>query len=301
MVSVIITTYRRPGLLPRAINSALMQTWRDFELIVVDDASADDTESVVAEFDDSRMQYVRHDVNRGGPAARNTGIRMAKGKYIALLDDDDEWHAAKLERQVNVFKEAASGVGVVYSGFEVCGENGEFVATALPTNKGDLHMNLLQRNMIGGSSIPLIKMQCFGKVGLFDESLTSCQDWDMWLRISREYEFDYVREVLTRGHFHGDQISEDFSAMIPGRARMIEKHMTEFTQYPNILVAHLKRMGKMHCLNGTWKEAICWFRKALAVDIFEIVNVLAWCVIELPRVAVSTRAKTFKKYYPEDG
>lgn len=301
MVSVIIATYRRPRLLPRAIKSALAQTFRDFELIVVDDASGDHTESVVASFDDTRIKYVRHDVNKGGPAARNTGIGMAKGEYIALLDDDDEWHATKLEKQVNAFKETANEVSFVYSGFEILDEKGEVVGTTLPEHRGYLHMNLLQRNMIGGSSIPLIQRECFDKVGLFDESLTSCQDWDMWLRIAREFEFDYVPEVLAKGYLHGDQISENFAAMIPGRTRIIEKHMAFFSNYPHILVTHLKRMGKMHCLNGTWKEAIYWFRRALAVNIFEIVNVLAWCVIELPRIAMSTRAKTFKKYYPKDG
>lgn len=183
LVSVIIPTHKRAHLLRRAIKSVLSQTWQDYELIVVDDASGDGTPDVIASFHDRRIKYVRHEMNRGGPAARNTGIGMARGRYIALLDDDDEWHATKLEKQINAFKEAANGVGFIYSGFEVRDENGEVVGTTLPAHRGNLHMNLLQRNMIGGSSVPLIKRECFDKVGFFDESLTSCQDWDMWMRI----------------------------------------------------------------------------------------------------------------------
>lgn len=296
LVSVIIPTCNRSNLVERAIRSILAQTYADFELIIVDDASADDTRNAVVRFDDIRIQYIRHDRNRGGPAARNTGIRRARGKYIALLDDDDEWHTTKLEKQVNAFKEAANGVGFIYSGFEVRDENGEVVRTTLPALRGNLHMNLLRRNMIGGSSVPLIKRECFDKVGFFDESLTSCQDWDMWLRISSSYEFDFVPEILARVYFHGDQISEDFSSLIPGRSRMIEKHMDEFRKHPEILVIHLKRMGKMHCINGTWKEAAQWFSQAVKVRVCELFKILAWCAVELPRILVFSRWRTFKKY-----
>jgi len=298
-ISVIIPTYMRAGLLGRAIKSVLSQTYQSLELIVVDDCSPDNTRQVANSFDDCRVRYVRHDTNRGGSAARNTGIKIAKGEYICLLDDDDEYLPNKLERQIAKFQEVTPEVAIVYAGLEVLDANGKVLQKTLPQQRGNLYTVLLERSMISLPS-PLIKKKCFQMVGLFDETLTSCQDWDMLLRMSTRFEFDFLPEILVRVHFHGDQISEDFSAMIPGRARMIEKHMGEFRKYPDILVTHLKRMGKMHCLNGTWKEAVYWFKKALAVNIFEIVNILAWCVIELPRISLSTRAKTFKKYHPED-
>jgi len=96
-VSVIIPTYNRAHLVGRAIRSVLNQTYQDFEIIVVDDCSTDNTEEIVKGFNDHRIRYMRHDRNRGGSAARNTGIKASQGKYIAFLDSDDEWLLKKAE------------------------------------------------------------------------------------------------------------------------------------------------------------------------------------------------------------
>lgn len=112
-VSVVIPTHNRSSLLRRAIQSVLDQTYQDFEIIVVDDASTDDTEAVVKGFADERIRYVRHSENRGEAASRNTGIRLAKGEYIAGHDDDDVWLPPKLEKQVKAFEKASPKVGVV--------------------------------------------------------------------------------------------------------------------------------------------------------------------------------------------
>jgi len=296
IVSVIIPTYNRTKLLERAVNSVLRQTYKELELIIVNDSSKDETEKVIKKYADDRIKYICHQKNLGGPAARNAGIRAAKGEYVALLDDDDEWFPEKLEKQVKHFSEVSNKVGLVYSGFEVIDMNGNVIHKTYPKFKGNLYMRLLERSMIGGSSVPLIKRACFEKVGLFDKSLKSCQDWDMWMRIAKYYEFDFVPEILTKIYSHFHQISSDYSRMIPGRTRMIEKHINAFQKYPDILIIHLKRMGKLHCINGTWKEAFYWFREALKVNKYEILKILAWCILELPRVKFFSRAKNFKRY-----
>jgi glycosyltransferase involved in cell wall biosynthesis len=300
-VSVIIPTYNRAHLVKRGIRSVLAQTYGDFELIIVDDASKDNTREVIKSFDDKRIRYICHKENRCAPETRNTGIRTAIGEYIALLDDDDEWLPTKLEEQINGFKTSSGRTGVVYSGFEVRDQNGRIVQTTFPEFRDNLYIRLLERNMIGGSSIPMIKSECFKKVGLFDKFLKSCQDWDIWLRISEYYEFDFVPEILSTIHLHGGQISSKYSSMIPGRTRMIEKHMDEFRKHPDILVIHLKRMGKLHCINGTWKEAVYWFKKAFAVNPFEIIKIVAWCALELPRIKMLSRERHFKRYRVEKG
>lgn len=298
VVSVVIPTHNRAHLLMRAVGSVLRQTYVDFELILVDDASADDTEGVISGFHDKRIKYMRHAANLGASAARNTGISSAQGHYIGLLDDDDEWYPEKLEKQVSKFSEVSEAIGLIYSGSEVRNHHGRLLCTYLPEARGDVHLQLLLGTTIG-SATPLIRSVCFKKVGLFDESLKSCQDWDMWKRISDHYEFDYVPEILAIGYRHDRQISSDFSAMIPGRTRMVNKHLGEFRRHPEILVIHLKRLGKMHCINGTWREAIRWFREALKVDPMEIFKIAAWCLLELPKVKWSSDVRKFRKYRME--
>src|SRR5215468_5764628 len=102
-VSVVVPVFNRPIAVARAINSVLVQTCQDFEIIVVDDASTDDTAAAVASIRDSRVRSIRHDRNRGGSAARNTGIEAAGAPLVAFLDSDDEWLPSKLERQLAVF------------------------------------------------------------------------------------------------------------------------------------------------------------------------------------------------------
>ena len=118
----------------------------------------------------------------------------------------------------------------------------------------------------------------------------------MWIRIFEFYEVEYVPEVLSLYYYHDSQISSDFSRMIPGRTKVIEKHRKRLQKNPDILVIHLKRIGKMHCINGTWKESIFWFKQALKINSFEILKIIAWCIIELPLIRVFSRMKHFKKY-----
>jgi len=296
-VSVVISTYNRAHLVERAIRSVLNQTYRDFELIVVDDASSDNTREVVDNFHNERIRYMRHDDNKGAPEARNTGIKNAGGRYIAFLDDDDEWLPNKLEKQVAKMEEVPGEVGLIYSGWEIRESEGEIIhGRYYPQFKGDVSEKLLMGPLVGSVSKVLVKKECFDKVGLFDESLKSCQDWDMWKRISDYYEFDFVTDPLTRIYLHRDQISTDLGALIPGRTRMIEKHIEDFRKHPGILVIHMKRMGKLHCINGTWAEAVYWFKEAIKINVLEIFKILVWCIVEMPMVKLHPRFKNFKKY-----
>src|SRR6056297_1399486 len=118
-VSVIVPTYNRADSLPRTIDSVLAQTHDDLELVVVDDASTDDTETVVERYEDDRVTYLEHATNRGGSAARNTGIRASDGDYVAFLDSDDEWHPEKLERQVRELESRSEEWVAAYCGVEM--------------------------------------------------------------------------------------------------------------------------------------------------------------------------------------
>ena len=120
-VSIIIPTYNRSRLIARAVKNVLNQTYQDFELIIVDDGSTDGTREVVAGFSDERIRYVQHDKNRGEAAARNTGIKVARGEYIASHDSDDEWLHEKLAKQIRAFENCSPEIGVVYTALSAFG------------------------------------------------------------------------------------------------------------------------------------------------------------------------------------
>ena len=241
-ISVVITTYNRQDKFKRALASVLGQTFKDFEVIIVDNASSDGTREYIQSQNDQRIRYIRHESNLGGCAARNTGIKNSKAMYIALLDDDDEWFASRLEKQLKVFEHAPPGLGLVYVGTEIYDEQKQCILkNNVPQYKGRVYERLLLGTILGSVSSVLVKRECFEKAGLFDETLSSCQDWDMWLRLARYFEFDYVDEILVRINVHGEQISTDYSRLIPGRTRMVQKHAEEFSKYPDIYLIHLKR------------------------------------------------------------
>jgi glycosyltransferase involved in cell wall biosynthesis len=200
-VSIIIPTYNRAHLLVRAIRSVLNQTFQDFELIVVDDASIDNTQEIVKAFGEGRIKYIKHKENKGGSAARNTGIKLSKGIYIAFLDDDDEWLPTKLEKQIDRFRKSSDRVGLVYSWAEIIDDKGNLIMKFHSTKKGKVLREIFKGNFIPSSTV-IVKKSCFDKVGLFDESFTSCQDREMWTRIASKYEVEVVPEYLARHHRH---------------------------------------------------------------------------------------------------
>jgi glycosyltransferase involved in cell wall biosynthesis len=226
-VSVVIPTFNRAELLPAAIRSVLNQTFQDFEVLIVDDGSSDTTPEAVKSFDDNRIHYVRHPVPRGGAAARNTGIAHARGEYVAFLDDDDEWFPHKLASQMAVMRRSEPEVAAIYSGYFIVERaTGRVCSRMTPKVRGDLSAALLASNPIGGTSCVLVKKDCLEKVGCFDESLPSFQDRDLWIRLSREFRFDYVEEPLLNYYVHPKKVWTNFDALLQGLEIMLAKYGT---------------------------------------------------------------------------
>ena len=165
-VSIIIPTYNREQLIARSIKSVLNQTYQDFEIIIVDDASTDNTEEVISNFNDKRIRYIRHEKNKGAAAARNTGIRAARCDYIAYQDSDDEWLPEKLARQMELLEDASPQVGVIYTGFwKTENHRRTYIPFSWVSQKnGDIHKELLKGNFIG-SPVVLTKKECFRQGG----------------------------------------------------------------------------------------------------------------------------------------
>lgn len=270
-ISVVIPTHNRAKLLKRAINSVLRQTFEDFELIVVDDASLDNTSEVVESINDGRIRYVRLEKNSGGPVARNTGIKKARGKFIALLDDDDEWLPNRLELQIEKFESLGKDVGVVYGGFYyVSQDTGEIIGKRLPRYRGDVYTHFLKENFVGSPTL-LIRKECFKKAGLFDPELKSSQDWDMWLRIAKYYRFDYVPAVVAKYYVHGHQITFNMKKYISGRKRFVWKY-PDIYKNPRILSLHLSQMGLLLILSRNAEQGLKYLVESIAMAPLNVEN-----------------------------
>ncbi len=227
LVSIVIATYNMADFLPLAIQSALAQTYRNIEVLIVDDGSTDRTAEAVAPFlDDSRVRY-RTQSNGGQTIAKNRGIRDSTGEYVAFLDADDLWTPDKLEAQIPLFA-ASPAVGVVYSAFSYIDEKGN----PLPHVPDKLHRGrvsgpLLILNFVGfGTSV--VKRECFERLGLFNESLRMGIDYDLWLRLSTQYEFDYVDRPLLYYREWPGQMSRNWRSRYLNGIEIMQNFLREF-------------------------------------------------------------------------
>jgi glycosyltransferase involved in cell wall biosynthesis len=215
-VSIIVPTFNRAYLVTETIDSILNQTFRDFELIIVDNCSTDDTEKVIAGYQDERIRYFKND--NGGVIAvnRNYGISQAHGEYIAFCDDDDLWLPEKLEKQLLEF-EKDSGLGLVCTNaviFNETGELGSFHKTGLTAADFTLK-SLIFGNLVICSSV-LIKKSAIDSIGLFDTApaIFTAEDFELWLRIARRYRLKYIDSPLVKYRIHSANIKKQASAAI---------------------------------------------------------------------------------------
>jgi glycosyltransferase involved in cell wall biosynthesis len=263
-VTVVLPTRNRAAILRRAIDSALAQTYRDLELIVVDDASTDATGETVRSVSDARIRYLRHDVNQGVAAARNTAIQMARGRYVAFLDDDDEWLPTKLERQLELFAASPPAVGAVYSGsIKVDRSSGAELSRIAPSKRGSIFDSLLARNWVGPTSAVLVLKECLDRVGTFDTSLPYGEDQDLWIRLAREFEFDYVPEPLIRFYVQEAGLSKDRARILSGHVAFFRKHEPLFAERPDIYSARCVSVGADYVEAGNLEQGRRAFVKAI--------------------------------------
>ncbi|MFH1882428.1 MAG: glycosyltransferase [Planctomycetota bacterium] len=250
-VSVVIPTYNRARILGRAVRSVLNQSYKDFEVIVVDDASSDNTKEIVDGLNDKRIKYIRHDKNSGEAAARNTGIQAAGGKYIASHDSDDEWLAGKLERQVMLLESSPREVGLAYTGFWRIEGNTQsyFPPDRIGRIEGDIHRELLRGNFVG-TPTTVVKKECFERLGGFDERLRHLVDWEMWIRISELYRFICVNESLVISHGMSDSVSTNEVALIEAHEYILGKHFGKFARDRKVLAGEQYWIGNLLCQIG---------------------------------------------------
>jgi glycosyltransferase involved in cell wall biosynthesis len=224
LVSVIIPTYNMGQYLPQAVQSALAQSYANVEVQIVDDGSTDDTPRIVRQWDGHPRVRVHRQPNSGLSHARNQALALSRGHFVALLDADDVWLPEKLSRQMPLFQ-GRPEVGVVYSDFERIDSEGN------PLPKGPTHMHcgwvsglLLIENFVAASTT-VIRRECFERHGGFDLALRTGEDYEMWLRLSVHYQFDFLAEPTLRYRTWGGQMSTDYRARYATGIRIMQEFL----------------------------------------------------------------------------
>jgi len=273
-VSVIIPAYNQAKYLESAIQSALSQTYQDYEIIVVDDGSTDNTPLIAGRFV-KNIRYIRQD-NQGLGGARNTGIRIANGHFVALLDSDDQWVPNFLEKMTGLaaqFPEAA----VYYCQARCMDAEGHDLPQVLggPVRPPEaIYQTLLRADFLIPSTI-LMRRSVIMKAGLFDHSLRYCEDWDLWLQILPEYTFIGIPDCLVRYRIHSNTQSANLAGNQQSAIALIKKKFGPDDNHEETWSIEKRRgYGGLYRFlllifvnrNNDWKDAAQNFRRALQID-----------------------------------
>lgn len=229
LVSVVIPTYSRPIFLKRCVESVLQQTYRNIEIIVVDDNNPDtsdrvETQKVMSEYANySGVTYIQHEYNKNGSAARNTGWKHASGKYITFLDDDDEIAPTKLQRQVECLEQLDDTWGACYTGYQVIKEHGENQVSS-EHRCGNCYVDALMRTMFMGSGSNLfLRKKVVDEIQGYDESFQRNQDIEFMVRALEHYKLAYIDEILLTIYQEGERVSRTFEQIDGYALHYLEK------------------------------------------------------------------------------
>ena len=292
LVSVIIPTYNRPQMLEEAIITVQAQIYKNFEIIVVNDGN-ENVEDIVMRFNKGEITYVRHPTNKGLGAARNTGIRLSKGKYIAYLDDDDLYYPDHLETLVTFLEKSHFKVAYTdaYKAYQE-NKNGIYVTTHHEIfSSQDFDNDYILVNNIAPILCFMHEKFCLDEIGLFDESLTTLEDWDLWIRMSRKFKIAHIEkttcEVSLRhaettqmttskrtDFYHSRKIIFDrYKTYAQGKSQIIEeqKKILEFEE-SEVVVATPYRVfalwgtGNIYVQKNQFAEAEDKYKEALSLE-----------------------------------
>lgn len=287
-VSVIIPVYNGEKYIAYAIESVLCQTYKNIEIIVVDDDSKDKTAEVVRNYQETYNQTDKQEgltyiyqTNQGTAAARNKGIVNSTGEYIALLDYDDIWEPEKIELQVKYMIEHQE-VGMVHSDAGFIDKNGNLIDDMKRpkgfTVYGRCFKELFIQNKIR-TSTAVIRSSCLDKIGLFDENIRHCEDLDLWLRLAREFSIGYVDQILCHYRLHDSNMTHNKVEQLIYRNKMFNKILKIYPDAWSIvgesnvkktIFDNVYRIANLSYDSRNYKKAFLYYLKALLSDPFEL-------------------------------
>ncbi len=254
-VSVIIPTFNRARTIRAAIESVLRQSYSDFELIVVDDCSKDETRMVLSTIADPRVRAIFHEKNGGASLARNTGARAASGTWIAFQDSDDEWLPTKLELQMARLEDGDYVAG--YCGMVIFGSLDPTPGSRptlrylpgddMPLPDGDLLAKLLRDSFISTQTL-MVRRDVLVAEQYFDPSMPSLEDWDLAIRLARRGLIAFVDEPLVIQRFSPNSLTHSRLNAVRARTRIVEKNLDLLASNPSLLAYHY------HDIGGAWRD-----------------------------------------------
>lgn len=281
LISVIIPTCKRPpAMVKRALDSVINQSYKNLEIIVVDDSPADfaqrkAVEQAIKSLNDHRLRYIKHDQNLGGSAARNTGLLASRGEFIAFLDDDDQWLPGKLQKQMAKMSDA--NTGLVYCSYKIIDSSAQTTRLIDRCITGSVFDDLMLGNFIGSTSFVLVRRRCFEQCGLFDTSMLSSQDHDMWLRIARKFKVDCVNESLVIYHIHdGERITTNPRSKIQGIQAINKKYADYLATHPKAKSTRLIMLTPYYLQLGDGKKALAIYWQSVKLAPWAIKRNLAY-------------------------
>ncbi len=249
-VSVVIPTYKRPEELKRALSSILTQDYNDIEIIIIDDNPPESDTRIATEHVLASIQgpiiYLKNKKSLGGGGARNKGIENARGEYLAFLDDDDEWLPGKLKQQVELLDRIPETVCSVDTGFIEIDEIKGTTKEVKPALRGSIFDELLVKHK--GRAPKLSSMLCrtaaLREIGMFDVTLPARQDLDLYLRLARNYTFEFIEAPLVNKYIHGsDRITSNIKSKITGFDIFYKKYKEEFKTRPHLHRIFLRKQA----------------------------------------------------------
>ena len=297
LVSIVLPTYNRAHFIKRSVDSILRQTFRDFELLIVDDGSTDNTHEIINSIDDDRLSYIKLVINKGQSTARNVGIKAAKGVWVAFQDSDDIWLDTKLEKQVKAAEKLSDEYGVVHCGIQFKDFNSGKVLSKWIVRE-DINYEIFNNNIGAGPGTPtmMIRKKVFDDIGYFDESIPSHEESELSLRIAQKYKYKLVDEFLVESTSNHKQVTANNDLFIRGKEVILNKHKGVLSK--KIIVGFSIIIAGDSITKGDFKKAKKYLSVALKRNIFRIKTLFSYLSVV---VAPHLLQKIYLKKYKEKG
>ncbi|WP_017299507.1 glycosyltransferase family 2 protein [Nodosilinea nodulosa] len=278
LVSVVIPAYNAADFIGQTLRSVVAQTYRHLEIIVVDDGSCDRTQAIVQGWMQQEPHIkLLHQANAGVAAARNLGIENARGQFIAPLDADDVWHPHAIEKLVSKFQASSATVGVIYAWSVDIDQNdrptGSFHAARIA---GDVYKTLICHNFLGNASSTLIRKACLDQTGGYDvefmaQNSQGCEDWDLYLRLAKSYDFAVVPEFLIGYRKIQSSMSRNHEQMARSHQLMLQKNQQKSPDLPSYFYrlscsSFYLYLAQQCSASENSRDTLSWLWRAVKID-----------------------------------